>query len=520
MSDISNFEFSPSSLAKIKESKYGKDWPVVYILENGKEAYVGETVNASSRFKQHLENDKRQRLNSAYIISDPEYNKSASLDIESSLIQFMSADGVFILQNGNAGLLNHSYYDREKYQAKFETIWQKLQEINLAHHDLLQLKNKDIFKYSPYKALTAEQAQVVEDIYFNIRTSKDSAHIIHGEPGTGKTILAVYLVKYLLEQETTKHLKIGLVVPMTGLRNTLKKVFRGVKGLSGSMVIGPSEVVGANYDVLIVDEAHRLRRRVNITNYQSFDEANNRLGLGKNGTELDWVLLSSNHQILFYDEKQSVRPSDIKHAQIDKLSALEYKLQSQLRVKGGEDYIRFIDDLLALKTRRWSKPEQYDFRVISSVSELKTLILNKENESGLSRLVAGYAWPWLSKKSGSQDYDIEIEGLKFKWNSTNIDWVNSINAINEVGCIHTVQGYDLNYVGVIIGPEVSYDKAHNRLVIDSQKYMDMNGKRSITDSEELERYIMNIYKTLMTRGIHGTYVYAVDEGLQKYLTNL
>ena len=133
--------------------------------------------------------------------------------------------------------------------------------------------------------------------------------------------------------------------------------------------------------------------------------------------------------------------------------------------------------------------------------------------------MAGYAWPWNTSK-GKGDFDIEIEGVRLVWNSTNVDWVNSPNSINEVGCIHTIQGYDLNYVGVIIGPELSYDKESNMLVVDKNKYEDSNGKRSITDPAELERYVINIYKTLLTRGIKGTYIYIADEKLRAKFKNL
>ena len=144
-------------------------------------------------------------------------------------------------------------------------------------------------------------------------------------------------------------------------------------------------------------------------------------------------------------------------------------------------------------------------------------IKQKNAEYGLSRMVAGYAWTWNTKKGG--EYDIEIDGLKLVWNSTTSNWVNSPNAINEVGCIHTIQGQDLNYTGVIIGPEISYDPQNHKLVIIEEKYKDINGKRSISDPKELERYIVNIYKTLLTRGIYGTYVYIVDENLRKYFTD-
>ena len=148
------------------------------------------------------------------------------------------------------------------------------------------------------------------------------------------------------------------------------------------------------------------------------------------------------------------------------------------------------------------------------VNEIK----HQNEQHGLARLVAGYAWTWETKKGG--DYDIEIDGLRLKWNSTNIDWVNSPNAVNEVGCIHTVQGYDLNYVGVIIGPELSYDPISNILKVDKKKYMDFNGKRTIETAEELKGYIINIYKTLLTRGIKGTYIHAVDPALAQYLSGI
>jgi hypothetical protein len=142
-------------------------------------------------------------------------------------------------------------------------------------------------------------------------------------------------------------------------------------------------------------------------------------------------------------------------------------------------------------------------------------IKKKDQQHKLGRLVSGYAWEWKSKRDSSE-FDIEIDGLKLKWNSVNHDWVNSPNATNEVGCIHTVQGYDLNYTGVIVGPEISYDQKTNNFIVDPQKYMDLNGRRGIDDIEELKRYIINIYKTLMTRAVLGTYIYVVDPQLREY----
>ena len=116
MSDIYQYAFDSINLKKISKAPYGKDWPVVYILKNSTEIYIGETVDARNRFKQHLDNPLRRVLTKALIISDTEYNKSAALDIESRLIEYIAADGKFTLQNGNKGLSDHSYYNKELYR--------------------------------------------------------------------------------------------------------------------------------------------------------------------------------------------------------------------------------------------------------------------------------------------------------------------------------------------------------------------------------------------------------------------
>jgi DUF2075 family protein len=270
----------------------------------------------------------------------------------------------------------------------------------------------------------------------------------------------------------------------------------------------------------MVDEAHRLRRRVNLTAFGAFDKINSYYGLGKEGNQLDWIMKSSNSQVLFYDENQSVVPGDIRSDDVAKLNARKYELTSQLRVLADGDYIQFIEDLLNGRAATKSTYESYDLRYFENIQEMVNAIKHKNSKHGLARLVAGYAWAWETKKQNGQNYDIDIDGLKLKWNTTNIDWVNSRNAINEVGCIHTIQGYDLNYVGVIIGPELKYDPKKKRLSVDKNKYMDINGKRSIQSEEELERYIINIYKTLLTRGIRGTYIHAVDKNLARYIHSL
>ena len=512
MSEIKTFSFDSAGIEAIKSYKYGVNWPVVYILENGKELYVGETIRAHSRTKQHLDNIARKGLKKVHVISDDEYNKSATLDTESSLIEYLAADGQYILQNGNAGLQNHEYFDRERYQGKFEVLWKKLQDMKIAKSDLLQIRNSDLFKYSPYKTLTDDQYFVASKIIAQLQDDTQQTYVVHGGPGTGKTILATYLIKRLVEEGEES---IALVIAMTSLRRTLQKVFRSIPGLKSTMVIGPGDVVKNKYNVLVVDETHRLRQRKNIPNYGTFDKTNKSLGLGNDGDELDWVLRSAKKVVLFYDAKQSVRPSDISAHKIQQTKPIEFILTTQMRVKGGDAYLRFVDSLLEVDPKVEANFSNYDFKLYSDIGQMVADIKKKDAEFKLGRMVAGYAWKWCSRED-KHIPDIVIGDSKLFWNSQITDWVNSPNALNEVGCIHTIQGYDLNYAGVIVGPEISFDPKKREIVVDRKQYLDTNGHRGVASADELKRYIVNIYKTLLTRGILGTYVYVVDVHLRDY----
>jgi hypothetical protein len=226
-------------------------------------------------------------------------------------------------------------------------------------------------------------------------------------------------------------------------------------------------------------------------------------------------LHSANQVVLFYDEGQSVRPSDISVEKVLESNPISFELKTQMRVKGGENYLRFIDNLFEANSDVQANFFDYDFKMYESLDQMVTDIKQQEKIHTLSRLVAGYAWKWVSRGKNSIP-DIVIGDTKLFWNSKIHDWVNSPNAINEVGCIHTIQGYDLNYTGVIIGPEISYNPVNKEFAIDRTKYLDSNGHRGVDDPLELKRYVINIYKTLLTRGILGTYVYVVDDNLREY----
>lgn len=544
---IKEYEFNSAGAKIIEHTVWAENlWPLIYIIrdEEIKEAYVGESTNVLSRIQNHFGNDDRRKLSLIQLITSDTFNKSATLDIEANLIKYIAADGKYELQNGNAGLVTHSFYQKDIYFDIFKNIWKELREKQIAVKDLQEIDNSDLFKYSPYKSLSLDQYKAVLELLKHLKNPKAKSVFVQGSAGTGKTILAIYLIKLLktdytnfeldellasnstefelisLLKEKFNNPSIALVIPMTSLRKTLKEVFRNIKGLSANMVIGPSEVLRKHYDILIVDEAHRLKRRTNITNYKSFDDNNKLLGLDETGTELDWILRQSDKQIFFYDDAQSIKPSDIPK---EKFSALKSKspvvpLKSQMRVIGGTDYIDYVDKLLngqlTDKDDFFQMPN-YEFVMFDSLPAMVNAIRIKEEEVGLSRLIAGYSWEWKSKNDAKL-FDINVDGANLRWNSTNEDWINSDNAADEVGCIHTTQGYDLNYAGIIFGNEISYDPESKKIIIKSENYHDRNGKNGIKDPADLHQYIINIYKTLMYRGIKGTYVYVCDENLKKY----
>lgn len=553
---INSYLFDKEYIHTVEQKQdYTVNFPVIYILYDPtskvKRAYIGESTNLRSRMSSHLSNTDKKKLKFAYVISSQYFNKSAALDIESNLIKYMSADTNYDLLNGNAGIANHDYFQKDNYFQIFQNIWDRLKLQHIVKKDILEIDNSDLFKYSPYKSLTSDQSKAVINYLSRLAFKQEGAVFIEGSAGTGKTILAVYLIKLLslkhidlneidssnteiVEQlqkltqvkEQYQDLKIGLVVPMTSLRKTLKNVFRSIPGLTANMVIGPSDVTKKSYDVLIVDEAHRLKRRVGITNYKSFDDTNKKLGLSQEGTELDWILMSSKYQMFFYDEAQSIRPSDIPKERYMSIKNNNntIPLVSQLRVSGGTDYITFVHHLLTKPNSEVLKPfnsKDYDLKVFTNLREMITALDKKENEFGLTRMTAGFAWKWISNKIDKPD--AIIDGVEMTWNRVAQDWINSTAKLTEMGCIHTTQGYDLNYCGVIFGKEIIFNEETQHIEVVKENYFDSKGKNGIKDPKQLHDYIVNIYKTLMFRGIKGTYVYCCDKGLErcfmKYLVN-
>ena len=174
------YDFNKESINRIEKDVWVKNqWPIVYFIQNNlqKIAYVGESTNALSRIKNHLSNPERLILNQITIIGSDKFNKSATLEIETNLIQYITAEGTFKLQNGNYGLINHNYYQQDLYKNLFKEVWSKLIENKIVNKSLTEIESTELFKYSPYKSLNEDQYNSVLEILGCLTTKSSSLKI-------------------------------------------------------------------------------------------------------------------------------------------------------------------------------------------------------------------------------------------------------------------------------------------------------------------------------------------------------
>lgn len=183
------------------------NWPVVYVLDgpgasdSKREVYVGETLSASSRLRQHLDSAQKKHLQTARVVIDDRFNKSVCLDLESYLIRMLAGDGQFRVLNRNDGIVEADYFDRGSYRESFQDIFERLRADGMFIRTIPEIENSDLFKLSPFKALTPDQAIAVEDIleglFDDVQAGVGNTIVVQGDPGTGKTVIAIFLLKLL-----------------------------------------------------------------------------------------------------------------------------------------------------------------------------------------------------------------------------------------------------------------------------------------------------------------------------------
>ena len=349
--------------------------------------------------------------------------------------------------------------------------------------------------------------------------------VIQGGPGTGKSVLAVNLLMEFIKSGFNTSYVTKNSAPrkafLSLLSNGKAKAAVEIKHLFRSP-FGLSKVPSNAYDCLIVDEAHRLVRKM----YRDSSGEN----------QVKECIASSLLTIFMLDENQAVTTKDIgsvaevkKWAEKQKSQLImreETKLVSQFRCNGSDAYIQFIDNLLQRKEETVYVPLselKFDFKVFDSPVELRNALRDKNAINNKSRMVAGYCYDW-NVKHHRGDYDIVIgEDFKAKWNLENDDiWAINPDSFEQIGCIHTAQGLEFDYVGVLIGKDLVYDsdlgvvKTNKSAISRDDK---SSGIRGASDNDA-RRLILNTYKTLLTRGQKGCYVFCVDEALRDYFKSV
>ena len=565
---IKNYSFDQSTINNLATADHlEENWPVVYQIYNNQQIYIGETTNLKNRMNQHLANAEKSSLKhgSLKVVFDETFNKSAALDLESYLIQYFSGDGKFRVLNRNDGMCDRDYYGRENYRKTFEEIWNRLRELKIADKTISEINNSELFKFSPYKNLNFEQLNVVTEIVQNIdeaiTSNTKSLSVIDGDAGTGKTIVIMYLAKLLADLQSFdnknddiddesnfniffeleninqkfKNKSIALVIPQPSLCGRIRKIFDKIDlGDADIRIFSPIQFGKSDddFDITLVDEAHLLKVGVTGTLGKQVHEIDQKIfGNTDIHSELEWIMAKSKNVVMVFSDQQRIRPANISKSDIlkysDEYNMREYWPKTQMRSLGGKKYIDYIHDILSNNLRPTQKEifKNFEAKIFTNIQDFVAAIQKRESEYGLSRMVAGFAWKWSSKEN-KREYDIRIDGMEFRWNSTQNNWIGSKNAPEEVGSIYTVQGDDLNYVGIIIGNDLLY--RNGKLIFNREACADSGAmkrsQRQVVNNEQISEddmleQVLRTYRILMNRAVKGVYIYACDEELSKYLAN-
>jgi DUF2075 family protein len=375
--------------------------------------------------------------------------------------------------------------------------------------------------------LLDEQKTAYETILRNsrdVQKGEKKVLIVTGGPGTGKSVISINALATLTAERLNVRYVTANAAPRDVFQAKLKGLLKGdsVKHLfsgSGSY----TESKKNSMDVLIVDEAHRLRMKSGMFRNMGESQAKE-------------IIHTAKLSVFFIDEAQKVTWSDVGEISRIKAYAAEQgadvellELTSQFRCGGSDDYMAWLDDALGLQNvpENYFTREKFDFRILDSASELHDLVREKNLINNRSRIVAGYCWNWVSKKD-SKAFDIEFpqDGYRARWNlaSYGNEWIMNPNSVEEVGCIHTCQGLEVDYVGVIIGADLKMDSDHLATNPQGRAKSDKSLNGYVGESKinpevanaKADELIRNTYRTLMSRGMKGCYVYFVDPEVKKY----
>lgn len=545
-----------------EESKIISRYPTVYVVNDKKKkkiysVYVGETNNIAKRTAQHLHDDPKSRedwrelsesktakMYKMYVIGHQHFNKSMTLDIENQLMLYLSSvENVKALYNRRSNDQDE-YYPVNEVQDIFTQIWTQLHQKNSELFPAMDvLKDLAIFKASPFHKLTHEQLGAKNLIMERVNSSLDNDEegqliMVTGEAGAGKTVLLSNLFYDLVGYKKYGHpLNVHIMVN----HDEQVKVYREISkklGIDVNLVGKPTSFInkGEKADVILVDEAHLLWTQ----GKQSYQGTNQLEDLRKLGKVV--VIIFDQHQVL--RSQQIVEAAQLQRMVGEALKSDNLiELKNQLRIDANESTIQWVRDLVDhQKVGKLQPDSKYEIKVFDSPKDLENAIqiknrsdLDSHYANGISRLVATFDWTFSTESKpsdGSLTWDVKIGDWRMPWNNQlktkqkrsvsyrNLSWAERSETINEVGSTYTIQGFDLNYVGVIIGPSVKY--RDGMIVFDPKAHAnkDANQKRTLQSGEKrsfAEKLIRNELNVLLTRGVHGLYIYAVDPELREAL---
>jgi len=343
--------------------------------------------------------------------------------------------------------------------------------------------------------------------------------LVQGGPGTGKSVIAVNLVADLAERSlSTLHL--------TGSKAFTENLRKIVGGRASALFkyFRDTASVSEPLDAAIVDEAHRIR----TVSTSRFTPAKARSGKA----QIDDILDATRVSVFFIDDLQVVRPGEVGSSDLIRESAAkrgielrEFKLQAQFRANGSDSFIQWVGNTLELdRTPQvlWTMDDEFDFRIIGNAGELERLIRLRAAEGATARLVAGFCWPWSDPdEAGLLVPDVRVGDWAMPWNAKaearrlgpgipkSDFWASAKEGIDQVGCVYTAQGFEFDYVGVIVGPDLVYRPLDGGWIGQREESRDRIVSRGVTD-EEFTRYVKSTYRVLLTRGLRGCYVYFMD----------
>lgn len=344
--------------------------------------------------------------------------------------------------------------------------------------------------------------------------------IVEGGPGTGKSVVAIQLLCELIRSGYTANYVTKNAAPRNVYfeklrrdsyrQNYIRSLFKG----SESYVDAGKNV----FDCLIADEAHRLQMKSGM--FQNLGDC-----------QIREIIHASRVSVFFIDEDQIVTTSDVGSVDLIKECAekegsslyygSEINLVSQFRCNGSDGYLAFLDDVLGIRsTANMEMTLDYDIRIFDSPVKMREALREKNKHSNKARMIAGYCYDWISKNDKTR-YDIILpDGFKAQWNFSDTNtWAIDEDSFDQVGCIHTSQGLEFDYVGVIIGMDLVFRNGEVQTDYTSRSKTDksLKGIKAGRNYSLADRIIRNTYKTILSRGQKGCFIYCEDDQLREYL---